>query len=202
MEDQAPSKEIDLNEVVVTAKKPKESGGFWDSIGSFFGNLFSKKTDTTTNTPKQDNNMAAAALIPAISETVGGIFNFLAKGKEVKIAEEKTEQLKLQLQATEDIELHTLFSEENTTVMADKTQMDQILFKRFDARLATFLIEESAIEDSDSLEITHEKIANHMGTAREVVTRMLKYFQEENMVSLARGGVTLLNRAKLIEMAG
>ncbi|MDF7818080.1 hypothetical protein P1X15_10760 [Runella sp. MFBS21] len=105
MEDQAPSKEIDLNEVVVTAKKPKESGGFWDSIGSFFGNLFSKKTDTTTNTPKQDNNMAAAALIPAISETVGGIFNFLAKGKEVKIAEEKTEQLKLQLEATEDIEL-------------------------------------------------------------------------------------------------
>ena len=49
--------------------------------------------------------MAAAALIPAISETVGGIFNFLAKGKEVKIAEEKTEQLKLQLEATEDIEL-------------------------------------------------------------------------------------------------
>lgn len=80
--------------------------------------------------------------------------------------------------------------------------MDQLLFKRFDARLATFLLEESTIEDSDTLEITHEKIANHMGTAREVVTRMLKYFQEETMVSLTRGGVTLLNRAKLSEMAG
>ncbi len=80
--------------------------------------------------------------------------------------------------------------------------MDQILFKRFDARLATFLLEESTIEDSDTLEITHEKIANHMGTAREVVTRMLKYFQEEDMVSLARGGVTLTNRAKLDAMAG
>lgn len=80
--------------------------------------------------------------------------------------------------------------------------MDQILFKRFDARLATFLLEESAIEDSDALEITHEKIANHMGTAREVVTRMLKYFQEENMVSLSRGGVTLLDRGKLTVMAG
>ena len=79
--------------------------------------------------------------------------------------------------------------------------MDQILFKRFDARLATFLIEESAIEGSDTLEITHEKIANHMGTAREVVTRMLKYFHEEGMVSLTRGGVTLHNRAKLTEMA-
>jgi CRP/FNR family transcriptional regulator len=79
--------------------------------------------------------------------------------------------------------------------------MDQILFKRFDARLATFLLEESAIEDSDTLAITHEKIASHMGTAREVVTRMLKYFQEENMVSLARGGVTLLDRGKLTTMA-
>jgi CRP/FNR family transcriptional regulator len=79
--------------------------------------------------------------------------------------------------------------------------MDQILFKRFDARLATFLIEESAIEGSDTLEITHERIANHMGTAREVVTRMLKYFHEEGMVSLTRGGVTLHDRAKLSAMA-
>lgn len=80
--------------------------------------------------------------------------------------------------------------------------MDQILFKRFDARLATFLLEESTIEDCDTLEITHERIANHMGTAREVVTRMLKYFHEEEMVSLTRGGVTLLDRAKLNAMAG
>ncbi|HRX59260.1 MAG TPA: Crp/Fnr family transcriptional regulator [Eubacteriales bacterium] len=79
--------------------------------------------------------------------------------------------------------------------------MDQILFKRFDARLATFLLEESAIEDSDELEITHEKIANHMGTAREVVTRMLKYFQSEGMVSLTRGAVHLLDREKLTRMA-
>ena len=79
--------------------------------------------------------------------------------------------------------------------------MDQILFKRFDTRLATFLIEESAIEGSDTLEITHEKIANHMGTAREVVTRMLKYFHEEGMVLLTRGGVTLHDRAKLSDMA-
>ena len=41
-----------------------------------------------------------------------------------------------------------------------------------------------------------------MGTAREVVTRMLKYFQEEGMVSLSRGGVTILDRCKLDEKAG
>ena len=80
--------------------------------------------------------------------------------------------------------------------------MDQILFKRFDTRLATFLLEESAIEDCDTLDITHEKIANHMGTAREVVTRMLKYFQDEGMVSLSRGGVTIVDRCKLDAKAG
>ncbi len=80
--------------------------------------------------------------------------------------------------------------------------MDQLLFKRFDARLAMFLLDESAIENCDTLEITHEKIANHMGTAREVVTRMLKYFQEEGMVSLTRGGLTITDRAKLGTKAG
>lgn len=80
--------------------------------------------------------------------------------------------------------------------------MDQLLFKRFDARLAAFLLEESAIEGGDALEITHERIANHMGTAREVVTRMLRYFQSEGMVSLSRGGIALADRAKLAELAG
>jgi len=46
--------------------------------------------------------------------------------------------------------------------------MEQIMWKSFDKRLAAFLLEEAAIENSDNLKITHEKIANHMGTAREV----------------------------------
>ena len=71
--------------------------------------------------------------------------------------------------------------------------MEQIMWKSFDKRLAAFLLEEMAIEDSDSLKITHEKIANHMGTAREVVTRMLRYFQGEGMVKLTRGTVELLD---------
>ena len=60
--------------------------------------------------------------------------------------------------------------------------MEQIMWKSFDKRLAEFLLEESNLEDTLSLKITHEKIANHMGTAREVVTRMLRYFQSEGMV--------------------
>lgn len=79
--------------------------------------------------------------------------------------------------------------------------MEQIMWKSFDKRLASFLLEESVLENSPSLKITHEKIANHMGTAREVVTRMLRYFQSENMVKLTRGTVEILNEAALERLA-
>ena len=71
--------------------------------------------------------------------------------------------------------------------------MEQIMWKSFDKRLAGFLVEESRIEETDSLKITHEKIAAHLGTAREVVTRMLRWFQSEGMVKLTRGTVELLD---------
>ena len=71
------------------------------------------------------------------------------------------------------------------------------MWKSFDKRLAAFLLEECALEGSSSLKITHEKIANHMGTAREVVTRMLRYFQSEGMVRLTRGSVDIVDAKKL-----
>ena len=55
--------------------------------------------------------------------------------------------------------------------------MEQVMWKSFDRRLASFLLEESAMEETPVLKITHERIAGHLGTAREVVTRMLRYFQ-------------------------
>ena len=75
--------------------------------------------------------------------------------------------------------------------------MEQIMFKSFDKRLAAFLLEESRVENTLQLKITHEKIANHMGTAREVVTRMLRYFQGEGMVELSRGAIEVTNLKKL-----
>ena len=75
--------------------------------------------------------------------------------------------------------------------------MEQVMWKSFDKRLAKFLLEESALEGTCVLKITHEKIANHIGTAREVVTRMLRYFQGEGMVSLSRGTVELTDIKKL-----
>ena len=79
--------------------------------------------------------------------------------------------------------------------------MEQIMWKSFDKRLAAFLLEEVRLEESDTLRITHEKIANHMGTAREVVTRMLRYFQNEGMVRLTRGTIEITDRDKLETLA-
>ena len=80
--------------------------------------------------------------------------------------------------------------------------MEQIMWKSFDKRLAKFLLEESELEGSLCLKITHEKIANHLGTAREVVTRMLRYFQREGMVTLTRGAVELIDLAALEQLGG
>jgi len=79
--------------------------------------------------------------------------------------------------------------------------MEQILWKRFDKRLASFLLEESSLEGSNVLKITHERIAAHLGTAREVVTRMLRHFQSEGMVTLTRGTVELTDTVRLQALA-
>lgn len=79
--------------------------------------------------------------------------------------------------------------------------LEQALFMSFDKRLANFLMDQMVIEASDTLSITHEKIANHLGTAREVVTRMLKYFHNIGIVDLNRGTIKILNRGKLEQIS-
>lgn len=79
--------------------------------------------------------------------------------------------------------------------------MEQVLFMSFDKRLAVFLLDQSNIEGTEMLHITHEAIANHLGSAREVVTRMLKYFRDEGMVELFRGGLQIKDNKKLQSLA-
>ena len=71
--------------------------------------------------------------------------------------------------------------------------IEQVLWKSLDKRVAEFLLEEALIEGTDTLKITHEAIANHLGSHREVITRMLKYFQSEGLVSVSRGTVTIVD---------
>lgn len=79
--------------------------------------------------------------------------------------------------------------------------MEQIMWKSMDKRLAAFLLEETRLEESSVLKITHEQIANHLGTAREVVTRMLRYFQNEDMVKLTRGTIEIIDEEKLSDLS-
>ena len=71
--------------------------------------------------------------------------------------------------------------------------MEQIMWKSLDKRLAAFLTEESAIEGRETLKLTHETIAKHLGSHREVITRMLRYFQSEGWVKVSRGTVEILD---------
>ena len=75
--------------------------------------------------------------------------------------------------------------------------MEQVMWKSMDKRIAAFLLEEAAIEGTARLSLTHETIARHLGTHREVVTRMLRYFQEEGLVKLSRGAVELQDEREL-----
>ncbi|MDO4486110.1 MAG: Crp/Fnr family transcriptional regulator [Bacillota bacterium] len=87
-------------------------------------------------------------------------------------------------------------------LMADRLSqvmwlVEQIMWQSFDKRLASFLLEESALEGTTHLSITHETIANHLGSAREVVTRMLKYFQNEGILMLSRKSIEIKSPDKL-----
>lgn len=78
--------------------------------------------------------------------------------------------------------------------------LQQLLFMKIDQRLARFLHDEMLRQKSQVLSITHEDIAKQIGSAREVVTKTLKYLSEEGVVLVTRGKIELLDRAKLSEL--
>ena len=78
--------------------------------------------------------------------------------------------------------------------------IDQVMWKSFDKRLADFLLSEANIEGTNTLHITHEAIGNHLGSPREVVTRMLKYFVSEGLVKLSRGVIEIIDEEGLSKL--
>ena len=74
---------------------------------------------------------------------------------------------------------------------------NQFVFSNVASRIASALLDHKVMERSDSLAITHEALARDAGTAREVVTRILKQFQADGLVKLTRGKVEILNEAGL-----
>ncbi len=125
-------------------------------------------------------------------------------------------QFDITISAEKETELWTIPTETYQSMMAESAPLanytnelmaarftdvmwliEQIMWKSLDKRVAAFLLEEAAIEESTILQITHETIANHLGSHREVITRMLRYFQGEGMVQLSRGRVTILDAERL-----
>ena len=79
--------------------------------------------------------------------------------------------------------------------------LQQVLFMRMDQRLAVFLLDALSRTQGDTIKITHEQAARYIGSAREVVSRMLKYFAAEGVVEVSRGWIRVLDREKLRKLA-
>lgn len=75
--------------------------------------------------------------------------------------------------------------------------MQQILFQKIDQRVAQFLWDEMLVKEKLVLNVTHEEIAKNIGSAREVVTKVLKYLSEAQVVALKRGKIVILDQDKL-----
>ena len=71
--------------------------------------------------------------------------------------------------------------------------MQRVLFMPIDSRIASCLLEISRKEGSDLVRMTHEQIAREINSSREVVSRMVKRFEEEGLVELQRGKIRILD---------
>ncbi len=102
-------------------------------------------------------------------------------------------QLQSQNVYVENFALHVVVDKFSDVMWA----MQQILFLSFDQRLAAFLIDEALKTNSYDIKLTHEQIAKYMGSAREVVSRMMKHFEGEGLIALYRGGVKIVDKNRL-----
>jgi CRP/FNR family transcriptional regulator len=76
--------------------------------------------------------------------------------------------------------------------------LEEIVFRRMDERLAGILIDHAARHHTLTINATHEKLAEEAGTAREVVTRILRDFAARGWVELQRGSITITDRKGLL----
>ena len=73
--------------------------------------------------------------------------------------------------------------------------VEEIAFRRMDARLVSLLLERSL--RSDMIHITHQEIAAELGSSREVISRILEDFSAQGMLEVSRGSIQILDRQAL-----
>lgn len=70
--------------------------------------------------------------------------------------------------------------------------VNAVAFKKMDERLLNFIKKKCELTKSHTLYVTHEQLANELGTARVVVSRLLKQMEDENIVKLGRNKISLV----------
>jgi len=83
-----------------------------------------------------------------------------------------------------------VFASVSRTVVTVLELLGEIVFKKMDKRLFDYIVERS---ENGALSMTHQQIANDLGTAREVVSRLLKDFERKGRVTLSRGHIDLVS---------
>ena len=71
--------------------------------------------------------------------------------------------------------------------------LEQVVFFSLEHRLSDYLINQYYLKDSIKIYITHESIANDLGSSREVISRMLKKFEKDNLIEMARGYIKIID---------
>lgn len=99
----------------------------------------------------------------------------------------------IQNPAFRDFVFH-LFSERIANLME---LVEEVAFTRLDQRLAKQLLSRS----DNVLNITHQQLANELGSVREIISRLLKGFAAQGLVGLSREQITILDREKLTQLA-
>lgn len=90
-------------------------------------------------------------------------------------------------------ELSTLFFlQYNSRYNELISMINQVLFEKLDKRLMEYLKAKLEVTQKNPINISHRKIANDLGTAREVVTRVLKKLESENKIQQEAGGIKIL----------
>lgn len=89
-----------------------------------------------------------------------------------------------------------LFSKRLSDVMI---LVEEVVFHHMDSRLAGLLLEMATRNHSDVIIATHERLAEELGTVREVVTRILRDYAANGWIQSGRGSITLLDRFALAQ---
>lgn len=131
-----------------------------------------------------------------IMSFLAGLYHDTSKVKAV--AEEESEVLFIPVDKIHDLIrehpewLNYIFQIYHKRFIELLNVVDAVAFKKMDERLLQFLKKRCKVMGTDSLTMTHDQLAQELGTAREVISRLLKKMEAEGIVKLGRNKITLL----------